>query len=94
MHEDYTVLSLKHLSGDSFRSWLYVCCQPQLLSIAIPAKYKVTESTIYSYPCKYKFTRDETWVQDPATWSSLHDARLSRGSMLYNQRERLLTQQA
>ena len=29
----------------------------------------------------------------PATWNSLHDARLSRGSMLYNPRERLLTQQ-
>ena len=29
----------------------------------------------------------------PATWNSLHDARLSRGSMLYNPRERLVTRQ-
>ena len=28
-----------------------------------------------------------------ATWNSLHDARLSRGSMLYNPRERLVTRQ-
>ena len=27
----------------------------------------------------------------PATWNSLHDARLSRGSMLYTPPERLLT---
>ena len=29
----------------------------------------------------------------PATWNSINDTRLSRGSMLYNPRERLLTQQ-
>ena len=29
----------------------------------------------------------------PTTWNSLHNARLSRGSMLYNPRERLLTRQ-
>ena len=45
----------------------------------------------YFSRCKYKCTRDETWAQDSATWNSLHDARLSRGSMLYNPRERLYT---
>ena len=29
----------------------------------------------------------------PATWISLHDARLSRGSTLYNPQEQLLTRQ-
>ena len=29
----------------------------------------------------------------PATWNSLHNARLNRGSVLYNPRERLLTRQ-
>ena len=32
----------------------------------------------------YIFTRDETWAQDPAMWNSLHDARHSRGNILYN----------
>ena len=32
-----------------------------------------------------------TWAQDPATWNSLYDARLSHGSMLYNPQERLVT---
>ena len=37
--------------------------------------------------CKYKFTRDKIWALDLATWNSLHNARLSRSSMLYNPRQ-------
>ena len=47
VYEDYTVLMLKHLSGDFFQV-LAVCLLSTLFSIAIPAKYKVTESTTYS----------------------------------------------
>ena len=45
--EDYTVLTLKHLSGDTLQV-LAVCLLSTLLSIAIPAKYKVTKRTTYS----------------------------------------------
>ena len=45
MNEDYAVLMLKRLSGDALHV-LAVCFT--LLSIAIPAKYKVAESTTYS----------------------------------------------
>ena len=42
----------------------------------------------------YKFTCDEMWALDLTMWNSLHNARLRRGSMLYNPQERLLTRQA
>ena len=48
MYEDYKVLTLKCLSGNSLQV-LAVCLLSTLFSIAIPAKYKVTESTIYMY---------------------------------------------
>ena len=44
MYEDYTMLTLKRLSGDSLQV-LAVCLLSTLLSIAVPVKYKVTEST-------------------------------------------------
>ena len=43
----YEDLTLKCLGGDSLQV-LAVCVLSTLLSIAIPAKYKVTESTTYS----------------------------------------------
>ena len=49
MYEDYTVLTLKRLGGDAWLQMLAVCLLSILLSIAIPAKYKVTESMTYSY---------------------------------------------
>ena len=50
VNEDFTVLTLKRLSGDAFQV-LAVCLLSTLLSIAILAKYKVTESSrhIVSY---------------------------------------------
>ena len=47
VYEDYTVLMLKRHGGDALQV-LAVCLLSTLLSIAIPAKYKVTESTTYS----------------------------------------------
>ena len=46
VYKDFTMLSLKHLSGDPLQV-LAVYLLSTLLSIAIPAKYKVTESTTY-----------------------------------------------
>ena len=43
VYKDFTMLSLKHLSGDPLQV-LAVYLLSTLLSIAIPAKYKVTES--------------------------------------------------
>ena len=47
MYEDHTVLTLKRLGGDALQM-LAVCLLLTLLSIAIPAEYKVTESMTYS----------------------------------------------
>ena len=47
VYEDFTMLTLKRLSGDPLQM-LAVCLLSILLSIAIPAKYKVTQSTTYS----------------------------------------------
>ena len=47
VNEDYTVLTLKCLSGDTFQV-LAVRLLSTLLSIAIPSKYKVTESMTYT----------------------------------------------
>ena len=47
MHEGFTMWMLKRLSGDALQV-LAVYLLSTLLSIAIPVKYKVTESTIYS----------------------------------------------
>ena len=43
VYKDFTMLLLKHLSGDPLQV-LAVHLLSTLLSIAIPAKYKVTES--------------------------------------------------
>ena len=47
---------------------------------AVPCSISHGKSNFYL--CKYKFTYDETWALDLATCDSLHNARLSRGSML------------
>ena len=47
VYEVFTMLTLKRLSGDALQV-LAVYLLSTLLSIAIPAKYKVTESTAYS----------------------------------------------
>ena len=47
MCENYTVLTLKRRNGDSFQV-LAVCLLSTLFSIAILAKYKITESMTYS----------------------------------------------
>ena len=44
MYEDFTMLTLKRFSGDTLQM-LAVYLLLTLLSIAIPAKYKVTESS-------------------------------------------------
>ena len=56
MNKDYTVLTLKHLSGDSLQV-LAACLLSILFSIAIPAKYKVTKYNIASY-LPYTYKRD------------------------------------
>ena len=47
MCENYTVLTLKRHSGNSLQV-LAVCLLPTLFIIAIPAKYKITESMTYN----------------------------------------------
>ena len=56
---------------------------------AMPSSTSCEKS--YFFLCKYKITCDETWALDLTIWNSLHNARLSLESMLYNSGERLMT---
>ena len=63
----------------------------------VPLIYNFTSTHVYTCGATQYFTwkiiffpvqiYDKTWALDLAKWNSLHDARLSHGSMPYNPQE-------